>query len=111
MITGTSACSASSRTVSSDPERITTPWTNRESIRAVSAIDSPRPSWSSSARSGMRMAAQLGNRHLERDPRARRRPLEVEGDAQPLERILLRPRGAPAPKLLRPLDQTQHLSG
>ena len=51
LITGTSACSASSSTVSCGPVRIAIAWTIRDSTSAVSRGDSPRDSCSSPSRS------------------------------------------------------------
>ena len=51
LITGTSACSASSRASASGPVRIPIAATWRESTYAVSRTDSPRVSWRSSVRS------------------------------------------------------------
>ena len=56
MTTGTSAAAASSLTTSWEPERIAIASTYRDSTRAVSAIDSPRESCSSSPRSTIGVA-------------------------------------------------------
>ena len=63
-----------------------------ERTRAVSAIDSPRESCSSSPRSDDRVRAELGDPDLERDPRPRRR-----ASRRPARRCARRAHSAPRP--------------
>ena len=71
----------------------------------MSAIDSPRPSCSSSARSEQRLGPELGHPDAERDPGPGRGELEEERDAAAGER--LGPGPLPAPRLQRgrPVEQ------
>ena len=87
LTTGTSAWAASSTTTSCGPVRAMIPSTNRPRFRATSRDALPAAEHDALGEVD-RVAAELGHRGLERDPRAQARSLEQHRERPPLERRL-----------------------